>query len=153
MQAKFLHDASGGQTSRLEAQRPKPRVAVCLFLDRRPDTPEQHNRDEVLAEKIMLCGGDALRDGEKRYVTRDARTTMPAIDFIGMSAREKAAKRYPFSAKRNRIFGDGGFPLVIKCRVPWTIKLYRTAQEREHGRYSTCGAGRCSFNHHAEAQL
>ncbi len=48
-----------------------------------------------------------------------------------MSAFQEAAnKRWPRSAARRRIFGDGAFAMIIMCQYPGKILLFPTAAAR-----------------------
>lgn len=78
---------------------------------------------------------------------------MSAIDFLGTSNIEKAAKRFPFSAKHNRIAGGGSFPVTIRCRVPWKVRLWLTRAEAQADARKHCGDSRCHFDHTVEAEL
>lgn len=68
-----------------------------------------------------------------------------------MSAfQEMANKRWPRSAARRRIWGDGAFAICIGCSFPGRILLYPTAEARrrkleqlDHG----CGAADCTGEH------
>lgn len=44
--------------------------------------------------------------------------------------QQLAAKRWPRSAARRRIFGDGAFALIIMCQFPGKILLFPTAAAR-----------------------
>ena len=45
--------------------------------------------------------------------------------------QQAAAKRYPRSAARRRIFGDGPFVLLVNCQFPGKILLFQTAESRQ----------------------
>jgi hypothetical protein len=76
-----------------------------------------------------------------------------AIQFLGISNRDKAAKRYPFSAKHSRIAGVGRFPVVQRCRVPWTVRLWNTRAEAIEDARRPCGVVRCRYDHTVEDEL
>jgi hypothetical protein len=45
--------------------------------------------------------------------------------------QEAANKRYPRSAARRRIFGDGQFVLIVACKFPGKVLLYPTKEARQ----------------------
>lgn len=77
----------------------------------------------------------------------------PAIQFLDTSNRDRAAKRYPFSAKHNKLEGGGSHPVVIRCRVPWRIRLWTDRDDAVRDARQHCGDSRCTFDHKVEAEL
>jgi hypothetical protein len=78
---------------------------------------------------------------------------MSAISTLGRTAREVAAKRFPFSAKRGKIFGDGRYVAAFRCTTPWRIFLFSTPEKRAEAVRNHCGASRCGFDHTIEQDL
>lgn len=64
----------------------------------------------------------------------------------------EARRRFPFSAKHNLLFGSGGFPMSQRCRTPWIVKLWSTAEQRNADVNKPCGSG-CTLNHRIEEDL
>ena len=64
----------------------------------------------------------------------------------------EAARRFPFSAGRGFVFGRGKYPLSLRCRTPWIIKCYQTAEARAEALREPCGS-RCSMDHRLEESL
>jgi len=64
---------------------------------------------------------------------------------------DEAARRYPFSAKRGRIRGTGRYALVLRCSVPWAVRCYQNAEERQASfvemQYGKCSALNCVHDH------
>jgi hypothetical protein len=47
-------------------------------------------------------------------------------------SRERAAKRFPVSARNNRIYGEGFFALVSRCNPRlWTVYLFQSPESRQ----------------------
>jgi hypothetical protein len=65
---------------------------------------------------------------------------------------QDARRRFPFSAKHNLIFGNGKFPASLRCRTPWIIQLWNSADERDEALRKPCGS-RCTLKHQAEQSL
>lgn len=66
----------------------------------------------------------------------------------------EAARRFPFSAQNGRIRGTGRFVLLSKCRTPWRIFCFTTAERRaeyvDTWQRTGCGDPRCTFDHTTE---
>jgi hypothetical protein len=45
--------------------------------------------------------------------------------------QETANRRWPKSAARRRILGDGQFLLILACRFPSTILMFQTKEARD----------------------
>jgi hypothetical protein len=66
--------------------------------------------------------------------------------------RQAAAKRFPFSARRRTITGDGKFCLVLKCTRPtWSVVLFQTRAERD--RYADTWFRQCEHHSNCRGQL
>jgi hypothetical protein len=77
-----------------------------------------------------------------------------AISQLGVSPRERAAKRFPHSAKLGLISGSGNFPASFRCNTyRWRIFLFPTAEARADAVRRHCGASRCHFDHTIEQDL
>jgi hypothetical protein len=70
-------------------------------------------------------------------------------------ARDTATKRFPVSAKHNRIYGEGFFALVSRCNPrQWSVYLFPTVEARREKidqwelSYAGCRAIRgCNYDH------
>jgi hypothetical protein len=73
---------------------------------------------------------------------------MAAISTVG-STQERVAKRFPRS--RNYISVSGSFLLVVRCRVPWRIQCFLTAEARDQAwermEFGSCGTYSCRRDH------
>ena len=65
--------------------------------------------------------------------------------------RAAAAKRFPFSARRGTISGDGKFALAIKCTRPtWSILLFKTRMDRDNA--AVLWFQRCQYHSNCRGQ-
>ncbi len=61
--------------------------------------------------------------------------------------RTETARRFPYSARRKSILGDGAYALVLKCQKPWGVLLFESRAQRDeaarnwqqHCQYRSCG--------------
>ena len=61
--------------------------------------------------------------------------------------RTEVARRFPYSARRKSILGDGPYVLVLKCHRPWGVLLFEHRAQRDDAarnwqqqcQYRSCG--------------